>query len=88
MRGSEFVYDNVDALYYNLDRVSLSRGGSYIDSPKRLKNKQATINPQSKKDGRCFQYSVTAALNHKQIKVHQERIQRLCLLLINTIGKI
>ena len=27
MRGSEFVYDSVDALYYNLNKVSLSRGG-------------------------------------------------------------
>ena len=33
MRGSEFVYDSVDVLYYNLNKVSLSRGGSYIDSP-------------------------------------------------------
>ena len=34
MRGSEFVYDSADAFYYNLNKVSLSRGGSYIDSPK------------------------------------------------------
>ena len=34
MRACEFVYDSVDALYYNLKKVSLSRGGSYIDSPK------------------------------------------------------
>ena len=27
MRGSEFVYDSVDVLYYNLNKVSLSRGG-------------------------------------------------------------
>ena len=46
MRGSEFVYDSVDALYYNLNKVSLSRGGSYIDSPKWSKNKKATINPK------------------------------------------
>ena len=26
MRGSEFVYDSVDVLYYNLNKVSLSRG--------------------------------------------------------------
>ena len=39
MRGSEFVYDSVDALYYGLNKVSLSRGGSYIDSPKWLKTK-------------------------------------------------
>ena len=34
MRESEFVYDSVDALYYNLNKISLSRAGSYIDSPK------------------------------------------------------
>ena len=33
MTGSEFAYDSVDAFYYNLNKVSLSRGESYIDSP-------------------------------------------------------
>ena len=33
MRGSEFVYDSVDVLYYNINKVSLSTGGSYIDLP-------------------------------------------------------
>ena len=40
MRGSEFIFDSVDALYYNLNKVSLSRSRSYIDSPKWLKNKK------------------------------------------------
>ena len=74
MRGSEFVYDSVDVLFYNLNKVSLSRGGSYIDSPKWLKNKKTTINPQNKKDDRCSQYAVTVALNCEQIKDHPERI--------------
>ena len=43
MIGSQFVYDSVDALYYNLNKVSLSRGGSYIDFPKWPKSKKATI---------------------------------------------
>ena len=34
MRGGEFVFDNVDSLYYKLHKISLNRGGSYIDSPK------------------------------------------------------
>ena len=34
MRGSESVFDNVDSLYYKLHKISLNRGGSYIDSPK------------------------------------------------------
>ena len=47
MRGSEFAYDGVVALYYNLNKVSLSGGGSYIDSPKWLKNKKARINKKT-----------------------------------------
>ena len=54
MRGREFVFDSVDALYYNLNKVCLSRGGSYIDFPKWLKNKKETKNPQNKKDADAF----------------------------------
>ena len=55
MRGSEFVRDSVDLLYYHLHRISLKRGESYVDSPKWLKDKGATINPKNKKDNKCFQ---------------------------------
>ena len=50
MRGSEILYDSVDALYHNLNNVSLSRGVSYIDCPKWLKNKKAIINPKNNDD--------------------------------------
>ena len=40
-RGSEFIFDSFDALYYDLNKIILSRGGSYIDSPKWLKDKKA-----------------------------------------------
>ena len=73
MRGSEFIFDSVDALHYNLNEIRLSIGGSYIDSPKWLKNKKATINPKNN-DDRCFQYAIAVALNHEQIKNHSERI--------------
>ena len=33
MRGSEFTLDSVNFLCYHLYRISLKRGGSYIDSP-------------------------------------------------------
>ena len=46
MGGSEFIFDSIDALSYDLNNINLSRGGSYIDSPKWLKNKKATINPK------------------------------------------
>ena len=50
MRGSEFIFDSVDALYYDLNKISLNRGGSYIVSPKWVKIKKATMNPKMKKD--------------------------------------
>ena len=63
MRGSEFVPDSIDLLYYHLQKVGLKRSGSYIDSPEWLKNKKATINPQNNDDN-CFQYALNVASNH------------------------
>ena len=40
MRGSKFNFDSVDLLYYHLQKISLKRGQSYIDSPEWLKNKK------------------------------------------------
>ena len=37
MRGSEFVFDSVDLLYYELHKISINIGESYIDSLKCLK---------------------------------------------------
>ena len=76
MRGTEFVYDSVDMWYYNLNKVSLSRGGSYIDSFKWLKNKKATINSKNKYDKR-FQYALTVALNYGKIKKDLQRILKM-----------
>ena len=36
----KIIYDNVDVLYYNLNKVSLSKGGSYTDSAKWLKKQK------------------------------------------------
>ena len=44
MKGSEFVFDSANSLYYKLHNKSINRGGSYIDSPKWLKNKKTIIN--------------------------------------------
>ena len=86
MRGSEFIFDGVDATYYDLNKVSLSKGECYIDSPEWLKNKTAAINPKSNND-KCFQYALTAAfIINKSKKIHKE-YRKLDPLLINTIGK-
>ena len=38
MKGSEFVFDGINSLYYDLNKISLDRGGSHIDSPEWIKN--------------------------------------------------
>ena len=40
MRGSEFVFNYVQLLYYKSHKISLNRGGSYIDSRDWIKNKR------------------------------------------------
>ena len=75
-KGSEFVFDRVDVLYYNLNKISLNRGVSYIDAPNSFKNKKATINPKSNDDKR-FQHAVTVALNYRNIKIKSERITKI-----------
>ena len=41
------------------------------------KKTRVTINPKNAKDNKCFQYAITAALNHKSIGHHSERISKL-----------
>ena len=74
--GSKFVFESVDLLSYHIHNTSLKRGKSYIKSPEWLINKRATINPKNK-DDKCFQYSITVALNHQKIKNHPERISNI-----------
>ena len=61
---------------YDFNKISISRGGSYIDSPKWLRNKKSTINPKNN-DYKCFQYAVTLALNLDKINSHPERISKI-----------
>ena len=76
MKGSDFAFDGVNSLYYDFNKMSINKGGSYIDSPQWLKNKKSTINPKNN-DGKCFQYAVTLALNLNRIDNHPERISKI-----------
>ena len=33
-RGSEFIFENVDSLYYYFQKIDINRSGSYIETPK------------------------------------------------------
>ena len=76
MRGSEFEFDGINFFCYSFNKMSIYRGGTYIDSPKWLKNKKSTINPKNN-DDKCFQYAVTLALNLDNINKHPQRISRI-----------
>ena len=77
MRGSEFVFDYIQLLYYKCHKINLNHGGSYIDSPDWIKNKKVTINPINKEDNKCFQYTVTVTLNYEKIKKDAQRIRKI-----------
>ena len=69
MRGSEFEFDGVNFLYYDFNKTSINRGGSYKDSLKWLKNKKINY--------KCFQYAVTLALNLGKIKRDPQRVSKI-----------
>ena len=73
--GSNFVFESVDLLAVYIHKINLKRGKSYIKSPDCILYKTVTINPKNK--DKCFQYSITAALNHQEIRNHPERISNI-----------
>ena len=76
MRSSDFVFDGVNFLYYDLNKISIGRGGSYIDSPKWLKDKKLSVKSKNN-DHKCSQYPVTLALNLDKINDHPDRISKI-----------
>ena len=72
----QLYLDGIDLLSYRLQKTSLKRGKSYIESREWLKNKRATINPKNNDDN-CFQYAITVALNHQNIGNNPERVSNI-----------
>ena len=79
MKGSSFIFYCVDLLYYHLHKVSLNKGGSYIDSPEFIKHKKSTINPQNNydDDNECLRYTIIAAVKYADINNNPERVSKL-----------
>ena len=76
MRGSDFAFEGVNLMHYDFNKLSLNRGGSYIESAKWIKDKISTINPKNN-DYKCFQYAVTVALNCDKIKKYPQRVSKI-----------
>ena len=63
-------------LYYDFNKISLNRGGSYTESPKWIKDKNSTINPKNN-DYKCFQYAITIAINHNKINKDPQGVSKI-----------
>ena len=83
MKGSSYIFEHINLLEYHFHKIRLNRRGSYIISPKWLRNKGVTINPKNIKDNKCFQYAIAAALNYQNIDRNPERISKLKLFINN-----
>ena len=76
MRGSDFIIDSVQLLYYKCHKINFKHGGSYLDSLDWIKKKKTTIIPKNTND-KSFQYAVTIALNYGEIKWNTERVSNI-----------
>ena len=56
MKGSDFIFDSVQLMYYKCHKLNFICRGSYIDSPDCIKKKKTTINPKNR-ENKCFQYT-------------------------------
>ena len=57
-KGSEFIPESFELLYYHFHKIDIRRADSYIISPHWIVNKKATINQKNEKDDKCFQWSI------------------------------
>ena len=77
MNGSNYVFDNVKKLDISFNKLSISRGSTYIPTPKWIAKKKCTINPHNNKDNMCFMYASIAANHYKHISNDPQRISKL-----------
>ena len=74
--SSSFSYESVEELNIHFNKIDLKRGASFIETPKWLKSKKATINPKNAHDVYCFMHAITIALFHKELGTNPERITK------------
>ena len=60
----------IDLKIYDYDVIA---GGTYIELPKKIKNKRACITVHNK-DSMCFKWAILSALHHKDIYADYDRV--------------
>ena len=74
--SSSFTYESVEECNIHFNKIDLRGGATYIESPKWLKNQEATINPKNTKEIFCFMYVAIIALYHDKLGSNPERISQ------------
>ena len=64
MKGSEFIFDYIHLLCYKCHKIKSK--SCWIIYRSSWFDKKSNINPINKKDKKCFQYAITATLNHEE----------------------
>ena len=78
MKVSEFIFNFcLQVLCYKCHKINPNRSGSYITSPDWTKNKKASRNPINKKHNKCFQYALTVALHHEELRKNRAGITKI-----------
>ena len=73
--SSSFTYESVEECNIHFNKIDLWRCATYIESPKWIKNKKATINPKNTNDVYCFMYAATIALYHDVLRSNPTKIR-------------
>ena len=76
-KNGGFILEGAELMNYDINKITINRGGSYTESPTCLKSKKCTINPQNEKGNNCFQYALTVALNYEKINNHPEKLSKI-----------
>ena len=86
-KNSGLILEGIELMNYDINKITINRGGSYIESPTWLKSKKCTINPQNKNDKTIVFNMVLLLLSiTKKLIIIQKNYKKLDLSLINTIG--
>ena len=72
MRGSDFIFDSVQLLYFKCHKLTLENVDIYWFS--RLEKKKKTAIIQNNDDHKLFQYATTISLNFKEFKKYTQRV--------------
>ena len=75
--NSGLILEGVELMNYDINKITINRGGSYNEFPTWSKSKICTINPPNKNDKNCFQYALTVALNYEKINNYPEKLSKI-----------